>query len=273
MVTVGVPLDASTAPAAAAEAAAEAAANEAGGASFLNHSCDVGDLRPGDHIYCYKWQWNAVPFQHHGIVLEVDVPDSAAPLGVFVAHFAWSGVERLSLEDFLNCNGKQSVLRRAQYSENIFNFMVKVGASYMENPLPLQESLALARQALLIGEGITEWASYHMLANNCEAFACFCKTGKKPAVSRQVVRGAIGLAAVGGASAINAGLATSAVVAAARAKSTRVVLKSASTLVAGMVVDMVVTEVKNQIYGRFNSKAPASGSAVQNIGAVGTASA
>jgi hypothetical protein len=43
---------------------------------------------------------------------------------------------------------------------------------------------------LLVGESpLDGWTGYHMLRTNCEMFACFCKTGVRPAVSRQVARG------------------------------------------------------------------------------------
>jgi hypothetical protein len=91
--------------------------------SFWAHAVDVADLSAGDHIYVYKWQWN-MPFQHHGIVLYTEGTAETT----LVAHFApgTDGIEQLPLSVFLSCGGVQGQLRRAQYGENLVNFVVKV---------------------------------------------------------------------------------------------------------------------------------------------------
>jgi hypothetical protein len=101
-------------------------ANPAAGAapeSFWAHAVDVEDVSAGDHIYVYKWHWN-VPFQHHGIVLYTEGTTETT----LVAHFApgTDGIEQLPLSVFLSCGGVQGQLRRAQYGENLVNFVVKV---------------------------------------------------------------------------------------------------------------------------------------------------
>eukprot|EP00611_Tribonema_gayanum_P015134 TRINITY_DN26937_c0_g1_i1.p1 TRINITY_DN26937_c0_g1~~TRINITY_DN26937_c0_g1_i1.p1 ORF type:complete len:301 (+),score=99.22 TRINITY_DN26937_c0_g1_i1:191-1093(+) len=214
-------------------------------AESLGQAVSVADIRPGDHIYVWKWHWNRLPYQHHGIVMEVlsadnvptavaqaggsvnvasdagqssDVPAAAIEVdatpeeaskavasGVYVAHFSGvdgKGAELLTLERFLECHGAQGQLRRADYSVDRLKCTVNVGAQYWETALPPDETLHLALNALA-DEG-HEWddGRYHLMANNCEAFACYCKTGIRPMVSRQVARGvALGLAAIGGAAA------------------------------------------------------------------------
>ncbi|CAM9645115.1 unnamed protein product [Choristocarpus tenellus] len=54
-------------------------------------------------------------------------------------------------------------------------------------------------RALKAFEGSEEdgsWGGYNLLTNNCETFAYWCSTGRREAVSRQALRGIVG---VGGA--------------------------------------------------------------------------
>jgi hypothetical protein len=160
-------------------------------------------------------------------------------------------VQRLPLDFFLSCHGERGRLRRAQYGADAVSCAVKLGAQYAETALRPDETLALALAAVEVGDHMWVDGRYHFMANNCEAFACYCKTGQRPMVSRQVARGVAiaGLVAMGGAAAV----CSSSSLAAAGAASAGIIRSRASRFLVStapvVLASMVVAEAEQKVLG------------------------
>jgi len=154
---------------------------------ILSHQIDITDIVPGDHIYV----WNGV-FQHHGIATRMECSALYDESEWRVIHFSpGKCVEDVALKDF--ANGK--AICRAQYGESKLSTILKHGASYQVVPLPSKEVVLNAERMRQL-----KWSGYHLMYNNSESFAFYCKTGKL--WSRQASEHANKLAPGAGAGAV-----------------------------------------------------------------------
>ena len=168
-------------------------------AGYFIHSIGRSDLRPGDHIYCHRKLYN-----HHGIyigerdceVIHFSGPDNHGLLnkkiGTLISDELRIRISRLvadkdddpdieirpicirstDLDTFLD----GAPLRLVSYnSSGIKKLLVIVRSScHTTEAMPPSETVKLAKHFL---EHSSEWGNYNLASNNCETFACFCKTG------------------------------------------------------------------------------------------------
>ena len=81
-----------------------------------------------------------------------------------------SVIESTTLVDFLY----GSTLRLVSYDSSAWKKFFAVVSSHYVKAMPPSETIKLAKHFLDHPE---EWGNYHLKNNNCETFACFCKTG------------------------------------------------------------------------------------------------
>lgn len=165
----------------------------------FSHAIEPKDLKPGDQIYCYR-----IPgfYTHHGIYIGEDdcevihfsigssgmkhEPGSsiipvASRVGAKV-HKTMSSNEAISkalgikvhvhscsLAEF--CDGSDVRLVAYNYGKSL-----KLGFSYhVIEAMPPSETVKLAKY---YRDYPDKWKDYDLKDNNCEVFACFCKTGR-----------------------------------------------------------------------------------------------
>ena len=134
---------------------------------FFTHAVDKRTLKPGDHIYAYR---GLGFYSHHGIY--------TGEKGQEVIHFTGdrrkskttAAIQACSLDVFLS----QRQLRLASYNETRKSMMLKrSGTVHKLQSLSADKVLNTAKHYL---ENPREWDNYHVLTNNCEHFAVYCKT-------------------------------------------------------------------------------------------------
>ena len=131
------------------------------------------NLNPGDHIYSGKTVHN----QHAIYIGEKDCE---------VIHFGGndtgnlennvvgtSTIRKTTLKKLCGENAPSIVKYNCAPSEKVFSFLHS-DSSHTVEAMPLPETIKLAKHFLDHPE---EWSKYHLVDNNSEAFACFCKTG------------------------------------------------------------------------------------------------
>ncbi|GAV92602.1 LRAT domain-containing protein [Cephalotus follicularis] len=155
------------------------------------------DLKPGDHIYAWRFLWI---YNHHGIyvgdgqVIHFTTPHAALdeiakenpniPMeeddedfksepcpkcGYIVGGSLGIGVMKTCIDHF----GK--TLHLYVYDVSWIRFWLsRRGTCCPYKAKPLDQTVKTAYEKLKTGFG-----SYHLLTNNCEHFATFCKTGRK----------------------------------------------------------------------------------------------
>lgn len=159
---------------------------------WVSHAISEEDLRPGDHIYCHR-----IGYSHHGIYIgEKDCE---------VIHFAGDGrgfvrwdpivlpgvginaeppkvpkiknpkasakIRKCTLQEFLN--GSQ--LRLVAYGESEFSKIYKYAPA--GHIVKSDKPEVVIRRAKYYLDNPQKWEDYNLLFNNCESFACYCKTG------------------------------------------------------------------------------------------------
>lgn len=133
--------------------------------SMFSHAVERHELKVGDHVYYYITRGCGT--QHHGIVSYV----GAGVDDVKIIDFGFTDrVREVPLHEFL----PTGTVRRAKYREHSTAAMLKFVASYPDAPDDPVVVLRRARQLLLL-----EQMEYHLLEQNCETVAFWCKTGKR----------------------------------------------------------------------------------------------
>ena len=132
-------------------------------AGMISHDVSRVDLKPGDHIYCYRGVPPLLCISHHGIYVgERDCE---------VIHFSKSsGITSCSLSSFLE--GDQ--LRLVSYNEPyLFKSLKKSESSHCIKSRPAADVISTAKYYLKYPRN---FGDYNPLVNNCESFAFYCKT-------------------------------------------------------------------------------------------------
>ncbi|KAI3756352.1 hypothetical protein L1987_56172 [Smallanthus sonchifolius] len=155
--------------------------------SYLSHRVDRDQIKPGDHIYSWRMQFN---YAHHGIyvgenkVIHFTSPENAS------LTFVWNMSSQPKSCDHdcgsihkstggvficcLNCFIGTGSLYLYQYGVSIFTCVSKLrgGTCTIAPSDPPQD--VIARANYLLQHGFT---NYNLIRNNCEDFALYCKTG------------------------------------------------------------------------------------------------
>ncbi|XP_062079237.1 protein LEAD-SENSITIVE 1-like [Humulus lupulus] len=154
---------------------------------------DRQDLKAGDHIFSYR-AWYT--YAHHGIYDEENnmvihytrtqpeslshAPTEPASGGCDICNYqpkAERGVVACCLDCFLNGSSSSSSLNRFGYGVSPFQFLVsRIGTCSLDQSDAPEVVVRRARQMLI---GDDDFGEYHLLDNNCESFATYCKTRKR----------------------------------------------------------------------------------------------
>lgn len=182
---------------------------------YISHAVSKEDLKPGDHIYCcYRV---GAEYTQHGIYIgeqdcEVihfngskkefttkealikelqNVSFQDQEIVALIEKFKVlendaSSITFRKLKQRLSQEIETTCIRKTALSEFCNGSSIRLVAYNCTNPLklnhtkhkvkamPMEETLKLARHFLSHPE---KWGEYHVRENNCETFACFCKTG------------------------------------------------------------------------------------------------
>lgn len=183
---------------------------------YITHKIKQEDLKPGDHIYCYR---GGVLYSHHGIYvgepdcevihfssmyifdiaracfgmtqeavkkaitdhaeqsrtrsssrppeIEIDFKTLHSRYAAVILELA-KPVASTTLKEF--CDG--SAIRLAAY--NCKNFLKTNQGHHAMKAMAPSETIKIAKY---FKENPLQWKDYDLVSNNCETFACFCKTG------------------------------------------------------------------------------------------------
>ena len=181
---------------------------------YLSHWIDEKDLKPGDHIYCIRSIYNhqgiyigergcevihfsgddkgslekkkgkqddATMRQVTSLANERDKwPEGSAKYKefqqqidkIYQDHNRPVCIKSSTLKGFLHGATLRLVSYGSSGFKRVFSFIR--GSNHTVNAMPPSETIELAKHFLNNPE---EWGNYGFLSNNCETFACFCKTG------------------------------------------------------------------------------------------------
>lgn len=139
-------------------------------AGLIFHDVSRSDLKPGDHIYCYR---SGMIYSHHGIYIgerDCEVIHFDAPYGKKKSKKT-AMIMSCSLSSFLNGNQ----LRLVSYDEpSLFKVLKKSESSHCVESRPAEDVIYTAKYYL---NNPHMWDDYSTYSNNCESFAFYCKTG------------------------------------------------------------------------------------------------
>ena len=159
-------------------------------AAAIQSNMAESTLTPGDHIYCDR-RSAAKLYSHHGIYIghnavihfAVDSSPAGYPRNKRdllhpdpVKELEDTRFIRImygSLNDF---SGGDTVLV-VEYNENMSILerdRREIGSCHRVKAMPLEETLKVAK---FFARKWQLWDTYNLYSNNCETFACFCKTG------------------------------------------------------------------------------------------------
>jgi len=158
------------------------------------------ELRRGDHISFYRVA-SPVFYYHHAVVLDV------SPRELVIVSFTSPTLEVLINSLTLGWNSgthdaaeklapvqRETITRTEFLNETVYVYEYE-GRCYNGD--------SVISRALSVVNGDVPWDEYDLVTNNCEHFACWCKTGQKTSKQVELV-GTVVAVAVGG---ILAGLA------------------------------------------------------------------
>ena len=136
----------------------------------LSHAISKPNLKPGDHIYCYRC---LSLYRHHGIY-------TGDPL-CEVIHFtggrdktkSQAKVIQSTLQEF--CDGDQLCL--VAYNHPFPMRLYKRSDSC--HKVQSESAKVVIKRATEILRGQKRWDDYNLIKNNCEHFAVYCKTGER----------------------------------------------------------------------------------------------
>ena len=89
-------------------------------------------------------------------------------------------IRKTTLSDF--CSG--AWMRLVAYNCN--NWFKRKHSKHEMKAMPMNETIKLAKHFM---DHPTEWGKYRLRENNCETFACFCKTGRMDIAAQLYLRG------------------------------------------------------------------------------------
>ena len=89
-------------------------------------------------------------------------------------------IRKTKLSDF--CSG--AWMRLVAYNCN--NWFKMKHSKHQMKAMPINETVKLAKHFM---DHPLEWGEYHLKENNCETFACFCKTGRMDIAAQLNLRG------------------------------------------------------------------------------------
>jgi len=127
---------------------------------WMLHSVKPEDLKPGDHIYV--WRWSTV-YAHHGVVTQINP--------IAVAHFDNQRIRMDGLHVFLK--NKESTIHKVKYEGTWMESTLKrAGTCSMEKPDPIE--LIVMRALSLVNNSLPV---YDLFSKNCELFSKYCVLG------------------------------------------------------------------------------------------------
>ena len=136
-------------------------------------------LSPGDHIYCDR-DSAADLYSHHGIYVGdgnvIHFASDSSPAGYprkDSINSRFIRIMRGTLSDFTGSD----TLEIVEYNSDISvkeRAESEIGSCHRVDAMPPEETLKVAEYFV---ERSDLWDSYNLYSNNCENFACFCKTG------------------------------------------------------------------------------------------------
>lgn len=167
-------------------------------AGLIFHDVSKCDLKPGDHIYCYR---NVGIYNHHGIYIgeeDCKVIHLSGSMKVWILFyyskqqyffffqkkFDSPSIRSCTLEEFLE--GAQ--LRLVAYDASFLEARFKRGEAV--HTMKCDPASVVIGRAKYYLDNPEEWADYNLVLNNCETFAVYCKTNVR--ISKQTFRGIVG---------------------------------------------------------------------------------
>ena len=156
---------------------------------YISHAIQMQDLKPGDHIYCYRGWGPFTVYSHHGIYIgekdyEVihfagDDPHSLSSKHGAGDKKSGAHIQKCTLEEFANGCKIEIVAYSAPWYSVIFKKHVSVKFE------PSQSSAEVIKRAKEYLQSPEKWGAYDLIKNNCETFAVHCKTGRKENLASQ----------------------------------------------------------------------------------------
>ncbi|PRQ60654.1 putative LRAT-like domain-containing protein [Rosa chinensis] len=150
---------------------------------YIINEIDRESLRPGDHIYAYR---KLHSYSHHGIFIEGDRVihyniTQEGNTSKRTKHCKNCGIDKNHLrgvvKSCVDCLLKRHTLRRFQYALGYGRYLTNwPGTCTTGRADPPEVTISRANDLF---NNKVEFGDYNLFENNCEAFAVFCKTGKR----------------------------------------------------------------------------------------------
>ena len=137
---------------------------------YFSHAIDRLDLQPGDHIYVWR---QLGTYSHHGIYTRSGKVIHLSGARGQSKSKSTARVRESTLDEFLDGNQ----LRLVAYGVKSSTREIKrKGTCHVRSSRSVEKILETAEYYL---QNPHQWDSYHLINNNCEHFAYYCKTGIK----------------------------------------------------------------------------------------------
>ena len=143
---------------------------------IISHAISKEDLKPGDHIYCYRLGFI---YSHHGIYIgeaDCEVIHFSGEDGSLASKCGSNDIKRgacirkCTLEEFTN----GYTIRLVAYSVPEHTIWIKKGISVKREQS--QSPAIVIDRAKRYLQNPERWGEYDLIKNNCETFAVYCKT-------------------------------------------------------------------------------------------------
>lgn len=144
-------------------------------AGLVFHDVSEKDLKPGDHIYCYRIFFS---YSHHGIYIGKEgcevihfAPPAAASDRKFTNQKSSARIRSCTLSEFCGTD----TLRLVGYDQPLLlkHLKRRESSRCIESDPP---DTVIARAEYYLNHP-NKWDEYNLITNNCETFAFYCKTG------------------------------------------------------------------------------------------------
>ena len=139
-------------------------------AGLVFHMVSKNRLKPGDHIYAYRFP---IPYAHHGIYIgepDTEVIHFCGPKGGKKKDVT---IRSCTLEEFM---GVSVFIHLVAYDASPLATFTKTTLSYNQRKSrPAEEVIEKAKYYL---EHPEEYTKYNLFRNNCETFVIYCKVGR-----------------------------------------------------------------------------------------------
>ena len=151
----------------------------------ISHDISKEDLKPGDHIYCYRAGFT---YSHHGIYIgEADCEvihfsgedDSLASKHGSDDIKKGACIRKCTLEEFT----KGRTIRLVAYGVPWYSVKKRISIKWEQSQSPA----VVIKTAKKYLENPEKWGEYDLIENNCETFAAYCKTGIPKNLSSQPI--------------------------------------------------------------------------------------